>query len=72
MRNPFPSPPAPAALATLEVHEWIREYPELLPLLRKIGVDPREEGAAVLSPPARTEVRSELWKYLAWRVGRGG
>ena len=48
MRNPFLSPPRPEELEALEVHELIRDYPELLPLFRQSGIRVREDGTNLL------------------------
>ncbi len=72
MKNPFPPPPPPGALATLEIHEWVRDYPELMPLLRSMGVDPRKEGTESLSRASGPRAGPGVRSCLAWRVREEG
>jgi hypothetical protein len=73
MKPPLLPPPAPEDLRDLRIHEAVRDYPELLPLLAPPGDAMEERGASLLS-----EVMSEVpggeagvLSLLSWR-GRGG
>ena len=69
MRNPFLPCPKEEDLENLEVHELIRDYPELLPFLRRLPFRAREEGTSPLpegSIPGGGEEGPPLGS-LAWR-----
>lgn len=73
MRNPFLSPPRPEELEALEVHELIRDYPELLSLFRQSGIRVREDGTDLLpagSLPGMGE-EGDPFESLAWRGEEG-
>jgi hypothetical protein len=69
MRNPFLSPPRPEELEALEVHELIRDYPELLPLFRQSGIRVREDGTNLLPAGSLPGMGEEGGSFgsLDWR-----
>lgn len=68
MRHSFTEPPSTVEdLGALRVHEAVRDYPELLPVLRDLGVDLPEGGCALLGDVTPPGQRRELLAALAWR-----
>ena len=69
MRTPFLPPPTLEDLELLEVHELVRDYPELLSLFRQKGVRAKEDGTSRIPsaffPGAGEE--GSLFGSLAWR-----
>lgn len=69
---PWFEPPPVQMLLELPVHVVVRDYPELLAVLRRLGVDLGTSGAEPLSavapvdPPA---LEAALVDALAWRTG---
>ncbi|MCJ7626756.1 MAG: hypothetical protein MUO50_00065 [Longimicrobiales bacterium] len=73
MRNPFLSPPPLEEFQLLEVHELIRDYPELLSLFRRWGIRVREAGTTAL-PSGLFSGGGEgegSFETLAWRGEAG-
>lgn len=48
MRSPPLPPPPSQELQRREIHELVRDYPELLPCFRAMGVDLRKDGGTSL------------------------
>lgn len=71
MRNPFLQGPDPAELDSLQLQELVRDYPELLPLLRGVGGGLRESAIRPLPASVRDALGEELESVLMWRR-RGG
>jgi hypothetical protein len=71
MRNPFLPPPSMEEMEALEVHELIRDYPELLSLFRRFGVRVREAGTSLLPSDLKPGMGEEggPFQTLAWRGG---
>ncbi len=73
MRNPFLPPPRSEEFHLLEVHELIRDYPELLSLFRGWGIRVREAGTTALPPGLFPEGGEDggPFEALAWRGEAG-
>jgi len=57
-------------LSSLRIHEVVRDYPELRPILRAFGMDEEGTGKVVLGdllPPDAPEL-ARLLEELRWRV----
>lgn len=70
MRCPFlPPPRSREAAGGVRVHEAVRDWPELLPLLQEGGVDLSWEGGTLLADLFDREVLSfgQIRDRLAWR-----
>lgn len=69
MREVFLHGPREEELRALPAYELVRDYPELLPLLREMGVDPGEEGSRTLPEviPGSGPWVPEFLARLAWR-----
>jgi len=62
-------PPSIEEIRFLRVHELLRDYPEVLPLLEGRGIDARRDGGKTLSqllPPSEPWL-PELMSELRWR-----
>lgn len=74
MRNPFRPPPEEEGAGKRRVHEWIRDYPELLRLFAAEGVATGQEGGGSPLPSrllSREAGGATVWGALAWR-GQAG
>jgi hypothetical protein len=74
VRHPFPPPPGADELRNLRVHEAVRDYPELLPMLMAPGGAADALGATPVSE-VMSQVpggEGELLARLSWRSGEGG
>jgi hypothetical protein len=67
--SPLP-PPSPEALRSLRVHEAVRDYPELRPLLGSLGVKAGESGDIVLGDllPSDAPELPGLLEVMRWRA----
>ncbi len=66
---PLP-PPSPGELREGRIHEVIRDYPELLPLLEEYGVVAGREGSVPLKelPKWGEELEEAILSALRWRI----
>lgn len=66
--SPLP-PPSPEGLRSLRVHEAVRDYPELRPLLGSLGVKAGESGDTILGDLFSSDAPElpELLEVLRWR-----
>lgn len=77
--HPLP-PPEPGALEGLPLHVLVRDWPELLVVLRQGGVDLLAEGGVSLSerdrdaprPPTRALQEATAWRHPRRSVGDPG
>ncbi len=70
MRNPFLEPPDREDLGSLQLHELVRDYPELLPVLQGAGARPRESATLPLPASVLAALGEELESTLEWRRRR--
>jgi hypothetical protein len=69
--SPFLPHPAPEDLRVLTVHEAVRDYPELLPVLAPPGEPMEVRGARLLSEvmPETPGGEARVLSLLSWRGG---
>jgi len=62
--------PGESQLHLMKVHEVIRDYPELLPVLESIGLDPGEVGGSTMTSvlPADGSWVPLVLETLNWRT----
>jgi hypothetical protein len=73
VKSPFLPPPALEDLRSLRIHEAVRDYPELLPVLAPPQVSMERRGTRLLSEVIQEvpAVGARVLSLLSWR-GRGG
>ena len=70
MRLSLLPPPSTEELSSFRIHEVVRDYPELRPILRAFGMDEEGTGRAVLGDllsPVAPEL-ARLLEELRWRA----
>ena len=69
MRVDFSRPPSREELRTSQIHELIRDFPELHPALLALGVKPRLQGGRRIADliPEEGEWLADLEEALSWR-----
>ncbi len=73
MKSPFLALRPLDELLTLQVHEAVRDYPELLPALAPPGGPEGRRGSSLLSEviPEVPGGEAEILSLLSWRGGVG-
>ena len=69
MRVEFPKPPSREELRRSQIHELIRDFPELHPALLALGIQPRLQGGRRIAEllPEEEGWLSDLEEALSWR-----
>lgn len=74
VRPDLPSPPSRERLAAARLHELIRDFPEVLALVRELGLDPGEAGGRPLPESVHDPdgALDRIARVLSWRAEASG